>query len=307
MLSYSATCRRTLLLANLANFIRNRPFLRRCAHATVRLIPDWPYTLRTAELGPVRIRMRRHRHLLWEHPGQGDELTLGMFQRLIREGDVVFDIGANIGLYARIMVQRFQAGSIIAFEPMADNYDLLESNVQLGKLQDRVTLYRMALSDVEGEEELQIDDMTSGTAVLTSVSEGRASVGRQEFGLVPITEIVKIMRLDDLIIRDRLPPPGFVKIDTEGAEVKVLEGAMETLRRHKPRLCIALHAEDKARGTLEALDELGYLTFGHAEIGGWRQIHASDASRLANNNIIASFELSDVQREIEPYRLCAPS
>src|SRR5688572_17563180 len=198
--------------------------------------------------------MRRHRHMLWERPAQGDELTLGMFRRLIRPGDVVFDIGANIGLYARIMMQRFQAGRIIAFEPMAENFELLETNVRLGKLEDRITHVRMALSDVQGEEELQIDDMSSGTAVLSSVSEGKASAARQEFGLPPQVERVKVARLDDLLqpppAEKILPVPHFMKIDTEGAEVKVLRGAMEMLRRHQPRLCIALHGEDKARGTL---------------------------------------------------------
>src|SRR5687767_8000663 len=104
------------VLSRLADFVRSSPSLRRCAHAAVRLIPDRPYTLNIKNLGPVRIRMRRHRHLLWEKVAHNDELTLAMFQRLIRPGDTVYDIGANIGLYSRIMLRWFQAGRIIAFE-----------------------------------------------------------------------------------------------------------------------------------------------------------------------------------------------
>lgn len=230
-----------------------------------------------------------------------------MFQRLIRPGDTVYDIGANIGLYSRIMLRWFQAGRIIAFEPMQENLDLLRQNVQLSGASDRFQVLPLALSDAEGEEELQIDDMTSGTAVLTSVSGGAASIGRQEFGLPPLSECVRIVRLDDCIARESLPPPHMMKIDTEGAEVKVLTGAKQTLQKHRPRLCIALHATDKTVGTLQLLDELGYFAFGSVRQGesevSWRQLHAADAERLYNNNIIASSDLNDVREPIAPYEI----
>lgn len=295
------------ILTPIANFIRSRPFLRRQAHLAVRMIPDMLWTVRVPELGPVRIRLRQHRWFLWEKFGQGDTLMLGLFNRLIQNGDVVYDIGANIGAYTRVMAQWFGAGRIIAFEPMTENFDLLQANVALGNLQDRVRTFRMALSDVEGEEELQIDDMNSGTAVLNSVSGGAASDGRQSFELPPLTERVKIARLDDLIEREQLPPPRMMKIDTEGAEVKVLRGAKNTLTTHRPRLAIALHGEDKARDTVTFLRELGYIACGFVaepdnHVGGttYRQLSPGDATILANNNIVASFDPGDVMDEILP-------
>jgi len=144
---------------------------------------------------------------------------------------------------------------------------------------------------------------TSGTAVLSSISGGEASVGRREFGLPPLTEMVTIATLDRFIEREHLPPPAAMKIDTEGAEVKVLTGASETLRRHKPRLIIALHDRDKTIGVLELLDSLGYHCHGIVRSGGstlYRQIHAQDADALANNNIAASVDPADVRDEITP-------
>ncbi len=291
------------LLTRLADFARSRPLLHRSAHAAVRLIPDVRCTVRVADLGPLRIRLRRHRWFLWSSFAHSDAFTLGVFQRLIRPGDVVYDIGANIGLYTRILHSWFGAGQIIAFEPMRDNFQLLEENIALGNIRDRVKAYPIALSDTEGEEDLQIDDMTSGTAVLSSVSGGEASVGRREFGLPPLTEMVTIATLDRFINRERLPPPAVMKIDTEGAEVKVIAGAAETLRRHRPRLIIALHDRDKTIAVVERLDSLGYHCHGIVKSEGrtmYRQIHARDADSLANNNIAASVDPADVRDEIIP-------
>lgn len=294
-------------LTSFADWVRSRPLLRRCAHRAVRLIPDVRYSVRVPELGPVRIRLRRHRWFLWENFAHSDTLVFGTFDRLIRPGDVVYDIGANIGLYTRVMHTWFGAGRIIAFEPMCENFELLQANIALGNIQDQVQAFPIALSDSEGEEELQIDDMTSGTAVLSSVSGGEASVGRREFGLPPLSERVTIAMLDRFIEREKLPPPNMMKIDTEGAEVKVLLGGRETLKRHRPRLAIALHSDDKAAATIKLLDELGYACFGNVKTAAgtagqttYRQLHANDAQLLANNNIVASCDVAEIRDEIMP-------
>lgn len=255
-------------------------------------------------LGPLRIRLRRHRWFLWEMVGETDGYTIGTFDRLIRDGDVVYDIGANIGLYTRVMRQWLNAGPIVAIEPMGENFELLEENVRLGGLTD-VTTIRAALADYAGEESLQVDDVTSGTAVLDSVSGGQASSGRRSLGLAPRVERVTLYRLDDLIAERQLPPPNMMKIDTEGAEVKVLAGGLRTLERHRPRLAIALHGEDKAEGTLQLLAEVGYHAYGYAsdapsETPQWRRLLAPDAALLRDNNIVASCVESDVSDEIMP-------
>lgn len=295
------------ILSPLADWVRSQPVLRRAAHTAVRLIPDVPYTMRVPQLGPVRIRLRRHRWYLWERFGQGDTLMLGIFSRMVRPGDVAYDIGANIGIYSRLMIQWFGAEQVVAFEPMRENFELLAENISLGKLNGRAMTFRAALSDVEGEEELQIDDMTSGTAVLDSVSGGEASDGRRAFGLPPRTERVKVVRLDEFITRHKLPAPTFMKVDTEGAEASVLEGAWQTLTRHKPRLAIAIHGPDKAQATLEALQRLDYFSYGFvsepdSRHGGalWRRLRAIDSELLANNNIVASVVEEDVRAEILP-------
>jgi len=292
-------------LGSIAEWVRTQPLLRRTAHAAVRFVPDVPLTIGAGDLGRVRIRLRRHRWMLWQKFGEADGLTFGMFHRLIRPGDVVYDIGANIGLYSRVMIKWFGAGQVIAFEPMRENFELLRANIALGGFKDVIRPHQLALSDRAGEEELQIDDMTSGTAALSSVTGGEASIGRREFGLKPKCERVSVTTLDALVASIKTAPPDVIKIDTEGAEALVLTGGRETLRAHRPRLCIALHGPQMARDTLAILDDLGYASFGFANepdsrtgAAAWRQLHPADAERLANNNIVASHELNDVRDEV---------
>lgn len=294
-------------LTPLVDWVRRQRLLRAAAHGAVRLIPDIPRTVNVESLGPLRIRLRRHRWFLWEQFGLHDGPIFGAFERLVRPGDVVWDVGANIGTYTRVIRQWFKAGPVIAIEPMAENFALLEENIRLGKL-DGVRAFRLALSDRSGEESLQIDDVTSGTAVLDSVSGGAASEGRQAAGLPPRSERVRIARLDDLVEKEGLPAPQVIKIDTEGAEVQVLAGSERTLRANPVRLAIALHGPDKAAGTLELLARFGYVCFAEVVAGPartWRQLSLDDVGRIRNNNVVACHESERALLET-PLRTAGP-
>ncbi|HQY88136.1 MAG TPA: FkbM family methyltransferase, partial [Tepidisphaeraceae bacterium] len=151
-----------------------------------------------------------------------------------------------------------------------------------------VKVMAMALSDHDGSESLQIDDVMGGTAVLDSVSHGEASASRQRLGLKPKTETVSIRTLDRLIDEAKLPKPDVMKIDTEGAEAIVLKGAEGVLKNKRPRLLIALHGEQPARATLELLHKHGYICYGTTSKGPeTRPLTLADAVSLQDNNIIA--------------------
>ncbi len=286
----------------LANTIRRHPILLRAARSAVYLIPDIPWTVKVPTLGPLRIRLRRHRWFLYQDFRKSDAVMIDIFRRLVRPGDVVFDVGANIGVYTRYVLHALNASSVVAFEPMSGNLELLRENVRLGEVSDRCRVLELALGSVDGDEDLQIDDLTSGTAVLDSISGGKPSEGRRHHGLPPAVERVRVRRLDTLMQAETLPAPNVIKIDTEGAEALVLDGARETLRRQGPRLAIALHGPDKALATLKVLEDIGYSAFGAVrEKSGliYRRLGASDSDRLGNNNIVASPIATDLNEPIQ--------
>ncbi len=284
--------------------MRSHPALARVARSAARLVPDVAVTRNVAHLGPLSFGLRRHRWLLSSDCFEGHRLVLAMFQRVIHEGDVVYDVGANIGYYARFALARFPVGQWIAFEPMSANVQLLQKNLRSHT--DRATIYPLAVGDRDGEEILQVDDFSSGAAVLDRVSQGRPAPGRDRLGLPPKTERVAMRRLDAIVLEKELPGPNVIKIDTEGAEVEVLTGARETLERHKPRLLIALHGPDRAAAVLRILQPLGYHCFGFMEGDNQPRYGLLELARvgaLTDNNILCSTDPDELAAPIVPLPL----
>jgi FkbM family methyltransferase len=265
-------------------YIRRKP---RLAAIALRLLPDVAVTLKVGEVGRLRVRLRRHRSFWLRSPLAHEDFVVGCFQRLVRPGDVVYDVGANIGLHTRLLCSRFGAGEVVAFEPMTENVALLRANVALGGPQCRVRVVPAAVSDSDRREALQVDDVMSQSAALDSVTGGAASGGRRQYGLPPRTEEVDVVRLDSVVDRDRLPAPALIKIDVEGAEASVLRGAAEVLRRYRPALVVELHGTAAAREVFRILHDYGYACYGYVSSGGegrkYKRVTPEDAAGLVGD------------------------
>jgi len=146
----------------------------------------------------------------------------------------------------------------------------------------------------------------AGRARLDKVDSGEASVGRKLYGLPPLTERVRVARLDTLVASGELPPPRVMKIDVEGAETLVLDGAEQVLRDHHPELAIELHSIDKSAHVLNVLERHGYACFAYLyENGEWnyRRVRAGEEKRLMeNDHIIASTNAERVENAVAAFR-----
>ena len=123
-------------------------------------------------------------------------------------GSIVWDVGANVGLYT----EKFLASGatrVICVEPAPAAVEALRE--KFGAQASRVTVLPVALSDVCGTATMAADG-ASPTNQLKSSSDGQ--------GLTPVS----IMRADDLMRMHHLPPPVVLKIDVEGYELEVLRG-----------------------------------------------------------------------------------
>ena len=265
---------------SLAYALRTRPVLGRWA---LRLIPDLPWTVRVEGIGPIRLRLRRNRSLWLREPLESEAFPFAMLRRLVRSGDVVYDCGANLGLYARYLVGTLGARQVMAFEPVADNRALLAENLALGGIADRVTVLPVALADEDGTAEFQVDDVQSASGTLSKVTRGEPCVGRKNLGLGPLTADVLCRRLDT-VVKD-LPCPDVIKIDVEGAEALLLRGAAGLLRERGPRLLVELHGAEMARDVVTLLCELGYACAAkvapHIHPSGYGRVDLSVLSRVA--------------------------
>lgn len=287
-----------------ANFLRTRP---RLGRLSLKVLPDIRWNVKIDPIGKFTIRLRRHRSYWLRDPLCHDGFMFGAFQRLVNPGDVVYDVGANIGLYSRFLATCFAAREVVGFEPMRANFQLLSMNAKHDReVAGRIRPLALALGDSNGEATLQIDDMSSQTAVLDSVTEGKASQGRRQYGLAPITETVSVRTLDQVMAEYALAPPQMVKIDIEGAGAMAVAGAKSTLARYKPKLLVELHGEKEGRGVWSVLAELGYHCFGYVAVNGaltYKEIQREDIREVGTfwspHHLVASCQVSEVEPLIE--------
>jgi FkbM family methyltransferase len=138
----------------------------------------------------------------------------------VKQGDTVADVGAHIGLYTVALAKRVEAnGTVVAFEPDAENFEMLQHHVKLNHIGHIVTLKQAAVGARDGTVRL-----TTGRS-----SENRISMSSDEPG-----QNVLLTRLDTFLENKRLD---LLKIDVEGFEEDVLKGAQQLLRdpERKPR------------------------------------------------------------------------
>ena len=158
--------------------------------------------------------------------------TVEWIRAFFKEGDVFYDIGANIGAYSLVASKLFKGNiRVYAFEPAYMNFGQLCTNIALNHCQDSITPFQIALSDRTNIDILNYSSMASGGA-LHSVGEPVDFKG--DTFLPALRQPVLSFRMDDLINQFCLPLPTHIKIDVDGTEFKILAGATETLT--SPRL-----------------------------------------------------------------------
>jgi FkbM family methyltransferase len=146
------------------------------------------------------------------------------FTTQIREGDVVLDVGAHIGLFTLAAALRTgPSGSVRAFEPAPENRRLLERHVAMNGWRDRVTVEAAVVAAREGEARFFTNGETMAAALFR---ENIERLARQRFAAPTEELVVEAVTLDGYCATHRLRPDK-VKIDVEGAELEVLRGASE--------------------------------------------------------------------------------
>jgi FkbM family methyltransferase len=153
-------------------------------------------------------------------------------QDWISSDAVVWDIGANVGLFALPAASKAKNGLVYAFEPDVDlNTNLLRSLRLPRNSHLQVSLFSVALSDVDGTANFQISKFSRAMNKLEAAGTWHDDqVVPRELGSV-IT-----MRIDTLA--QTLRPPTAMKIDVEGAEMQVLRGGRATITKCRPAILI---------------------------------------------------------------------
>ena len=137
------------------------------------------------------------------------------------QGDWVLDLGGFFGETAFWFSKRVgEMGKVFCFEPVSENYRVLEENLRTNKVKNIVPM-KMAVGDFTGE--IRISGSDSGA----TFSEAGATV--------------PCISIDEYVSRFQLKKVNMIKMDIEGYELNALKGAKETLKRFRPKLAISVY------------------------------------------------------------------
>lgn len=162
----------------------------------------------------------------------GDEFEPDMvrlFRCLVNKDDYVLDIGANIGCTSLLLGDLSR--KVISFEPSPSTFYYLERNVRVSGLTN-ISVQNYALGSKVGEAQISFSpNNRSGAFVADST---RGAIGHTK-------ETIEVKRLDDAVAMLHLAHIEFIKIDVEGFEKYVIEGARNTIAQFKPSVVLELN------------------------------------------------------------------
>jgi len=183
-----------------------------------------------------------------------EQFSLDLLDLLVDDDSVAIDVGAHYGIYSLLAAKK--AKKVYAFEPVPENFAILQKNSKDNQLEDVITPINKAVSDEEGK-------------VTFNVTWASDSAGFYDH---PNAEVIRKINVQTNSIDNELADVknvSFIKIDTEGHEIHVLDGLKKTLAHNKNTKMLIefnpqclLNANCTSKDLLQKIESLGYDIFG---------------------------------------------
>jgi FkbM family methyltransferase len=269
-----------LARAPLALFFRALPLrgLWRLAPWLSRLFPRDVVEARLRGVGRVRLDLNDggEQQLYWAGLGRENRQIIRLVRSALPPDGVFLDVGANIGIHTLAAARHVAAGggAVVAFEPHPQNFRTLLYNIERNGLR-HVVAHSVGLA--EAPEVLICHGQARGG------NWSLASRGDHSFA-------VRLVRLDDHLDDEPLPRIDLMKIDVEGAEVRVLQGARRTIERFRPRIIFEVCPSWLGRMNTNVAELLGTLE------GLGYTIHRLPEGRALHGARIGAAELAHLGR-----------
>ena len=193
------------------------------------------------------VRRSRIGDWLFERAYLGYKLLLeagpiGRLAMYVAPGSWAIDVGANIGVFTIPFAKFVSGGSVLALEPEVANFAALQRRIKTAGFSHVVSAYCAVAAECDGTLHLAINPNHPGDHKLAD--EG-----------APVTA----WRLDTLVKHHGTPPVSLIKVDVQGAELRVLKGAAETIERCRPALLIEVDEHALRRQGASVLELLEWL------------------------------------------------
>jgi FkbM family methyltransferase len=211
--------------------------------------------------------------VFWQGFIDEEKTSIHYWALLSRHADTIIDIGANSGYYSLISKSLNPKAQVFAFEPVDRIFNALKKNVAANGFD--ITCEQVALSN------------STGTATLYDYPEQhhyQASLNKESMGRKDdvISYQVPTVQLDVYAEKNRLPKIALIKIDVEGHEVEVFEGALKILQQSKPSVLFEVKNETNAAHIQSIVEGLGYSFYNIDEEKGLIKVNAIERSRHWN-------------------------
>lgn len=188
---------------------------------------------------------------------------------LLKSEMTVYDIGANIGETSLVFSRR--CSLVYAFEPDPETNRRLRDHLSINMVENVIT-FELAAGNSNASVSLMRTDHNSGGNRITSDSTGST---------------VEVCRLDDLVMHKNLKFPSLIKIDVEGYELQVLEGAIDIITKSRPIIFSEVNDQLLKQNNGSARSLIDFL-----ELHGYVVSNAYDHSRIDVNSILpAHFDI----------------
>ena len=200
-----------------------------------------------------------------------EEGTVAWLKRSVGPSDVVYDIGANVGLYTLLAAHRVgDDGIVYAFEPHVANANSLLHNIAANDLNGRVKVLTTALNDKEGFFEFNYNTWVPGS----SMSQLHRTQDDQGRDFTPVfSELKSATTIDRLLACGAVRPANVIKIDVDGNELLILKGMRELLTgANRPR-SVQVEISPAAKASIyDFLASVGYVVVDeHDTLAGKRK------------------------------------
>ncbi len=196
-------------------------------------------------------------------------------KNLIKRGNTVLDIGANIGYYTLLFAKLVgETGKVYSFEPDPRNYLLLEKNIQVNNYKNIIT-EKKAISNKSEKSVLYVTENSAGSSMRNTNTEG---VNKIE---------IDVIKLDDYFKMESIIPD-FIKIDIEGYELNALKGMEAILQSsNKTKIMIEYNPLTKKHLSYDPMNSLNFL----AELGfKFKDLNSNSQSFLNFKEVIKKYQ-----------------
>lgn len=228
--------------------------------------------------------------IFWSSMKNWEIVSITIWSKLCKDAEVIFDAGANTGIYSLIAKSINPNASVYAFEPVERVYEKLLINNKINGFD--ISCNNLALSNYEGEATLY--DLPDQHVYTAFVNTNHFEKDRNAVAVK-----IRATTLNNFIEAHQLKKIDLIKIDVELHEVEVMEGFSLYLKQFKPTILIEILNDEIGSKVQQLFNEMDYLFFNIDEKKGIRQVSYMGKSDffnylLCSKEVVDKYELQKV-------------